>query len=152
MIMRRHSFNLSAPRSSLLARTCLIVLSLSSGLMAVQDPAQLQKLYDETLQQLQQSQDRKNQLANENTKLSERVAELEKELRATQLAASRTEFMQNQYAAFRSFMGRYPALLEHFKQFVGRSADGSTTLSIQPVEFYDREWPFSAAAALNEGL
>src|SRR5262245_57494403 len=74
------------------------------------DAAQLHKLYDDTLVQLQQSQDRKNQLANENAKLNERIAELEAQTRTLQIAADRAELMSAQYAAFRSFLIRYPAL------------------------------------------
>lgn len=127
-----------------------IVLTAASSIVVAQDAAQLQKLYDDTLQQLQQSQDRKNQLANENAKLVERITELETELRSIRAAAEREEFMRTRYQAFRDFVARYPAVLAHFVQYAGRGVIEDAQVTLQPIELYDRNWPFSAAT--EDGL
>lgn len=112
-----------------------------------QDAAQLQKLYDDTLVQLQQSQDRKNQLANENAKLLERIAELEKEVRSLRSAVDRAELMAAQYSAFRTFLVRYPALSANFTRYDDASAAPQPALPAPAYEFFDRNWPFSAITA-----
>lgn len=128
----------------------LPLLLLSARAAPGQDAAQLQKLYDDTLVQLQQSQDRKNELANENAKLNERIAELEAQMRTLQIAADRAELMAAQYAAFRSFLVRYPALRAHFSQYPGAAPTPEPELQYTRYEFFDRNWPFSAITA-NEG-
>lgn len=123
------------------------LLLLASSLCAAlaQDPAQLQKLYDDALVQLQQSQDRKNQLANENAKLVDRIAELEKEVRSLRAAVDRAELMSTQYSAFRSFLNRYPVLLANFSREANTPPEPPIA---QPrYEFFDRNWPFSAITA-----
>lgn len=129
----------------------VLALLLPCGVSQAQDAAQLQKLYDDTLVQLQQSQDRKNQLANENAKLNERVAELETQLRTLQIAADRAELMAAQYAAFRSFLVRYPALRAHFSQYPGTAPAPERDLQYTSYEFFDRNWPFSAISASEGG-
>ena len=119
-------------------------LVLYARIAAAQDAGELQKLYDDTLLQLQQSPDRKNQLANENAQLTDRVAALEAEIRSLRSATDRSEFMFSQYAAFRAFITRYPALLSHFGQYLQGAPENERDLS-GPFEFYDRNWPFSAA-------
>lgn len=124
-----------------------LFVALSAGLCEAQDAAQLQKLYEDTLVQLQQSQDRKNQLANENAKLTDRIAELEAEVRSLQAAAERSQSMAMQYSAFRTFLMRYPALRAHFSQYSGAPATPERELQLITYEFYDRNWPFSAISA-----
>jgi hypothetical protein len=126
------------------------ILGLAVSGAAAQDAAQLQKLYDDTLVQLQQSQDRKNELANENAKLVERIAQLEKEVRALRSAADRAELMAMQYSAFRTFLNRYPALLANFSQYGGTEPTPERTLPQTSFELFDRNWPFSALA-VSEG-
>ena len=124
-----------------------VFLGLATSGVAGQDAVQLQKLYDDTLVQLQQSQDRKNQLANENAKLTERVAELEKEVRSLQAAADRSELLAMQYSAFRTFITRYPALLANFSRYTGTETAPEQQVPTTNYEFFDRNWPFSAIAA-----
>lgn len=127
----------------------VLIVLLVAGASQAQDVAQLQKLYDETLVQLQQSQDRKNQLANENAKLTGRIAELEAEVRSLRASAERMQLMALQYSAFRTFLIRYPALRAHFSQYAGTPEAPERELQLTPYEFYDRNWPFSAIAATD---
>ena len=128
-----------------------LLMGLGVSGVAAQDAAQLQKLYEDTLVQLQQSQDRKNQLANENAKLLERIAELEKEIRSLRSAVDRAELMAAQYSAFRNFLTRYPALLANFSTYGGSEATPERSLPQTTYEFFDRNWPFSAITASGEG-
>lgn len=122
-----------------------VVLSgVAVGSAVAQDAAQFQKLYEDTLVQLQQSQDRKNQLANENAKLLEQIAELEKQVRTLRSAVDRAELMAAQYSAFRTFLTRYPALQANFSS---SEAAPERSLPQTSYEFFDRNWPFSALAA-----
>ncbi len=123
-----------------------ILLGSSVSLIFAQDATQYQKLYEDTLVQLQQSQDRKNQLANENALLTEKIAALEAEIRSLRAAADHAELMAMQYSAFRSFLIRYPALKAHFSTYAG-PPEVERELEAVPFEFYDRNWPFSAIAS-----
>ena len=114
-----------------------------------QDPAQLQALYDDALRQLQQSQDRKNQLADENAKLQARVTELEQQVKTLE-ASERTYFLRAHYAAWQTFMDRYPTLLGRFQSFMSSSGSGMST-SIVPIEFFDPNWPFSGVKVTSGG-
>lgn len=128
---------------------CFVLLgwSASASASAAQDPSQLQKLYDDALVQLQQSQDRKNQLANENAKLVERIAELENEVRSLRAAVDRSELMSTQYSAFRNFLNRYPTLLANFSRDSEAEATRDRAIPQTSYEFFDRNWPFSAITA-----
>ena len=94
------------------------------------DPAQLQKAYDDLLDNLKTAQERKNQLAEENRKLGEQVAELQKQLdrmkgeveqsrRSDAEQADRTFFLRAHYAAWQTFIRRYPEFYGRWKAFFG---------------------------------
>ena len=143
---------------ALLAPTVTLALTATSALAQGQ-PTQQQ--YEDALRQLQQSQDRKNQLADENAKLSEentqlkaRLGDLESSLRSAE-ASERIYFLRDHYAAWQTFMDRYPLLLGRFQSYL--TATNRTPLSTasaewvaQPLELFDADWPFSAAAKLAE--
>jgi predicted nucleic acid-binding Zn-ribbon protein len=135
------------PTPFLLLVLCLALLRSASA----QDAAQLQKLYEDTLVQLQQSQDRKNQLANENAKLLERIAELEKEVRSLRSLVDRAELMAAQYSAFRTFLNRFPALSANFRSHSEASNVPERPLPPAGYEFFDPNWPFSAITAGGGG-
>jgi septal ring factor EnvC (AmiA/AmiB activator) len=141
------------------------ILAFSSVLAATAAFAQqapTAQQYEDALRQLQQAQDRKNQLADENAKLADenaqlkaRLADLESSLRSAE-ASERIYFLRAHYAAWQTFMNRYPALLTRFQTYLG--ATDRSTLSTasaewvaQPLELFDAEWPFSAAATLPNG-
>lgn len=109
---------------------------------------QLKASYEETVRQLQQSQDRKNQLASENEQLKARVAELEAKLNAIDAQARQAEFLRGQYVAWQTFIERYPQLLKRFQRFAGFDTPPPTVATPEP--FFDPDWPFSAAARVEE--
>lgn len=112
------------------------VLLLTASLAFGQDtnnPEELKKMHAEAMVQLKAAQDRKNELAAENEKLSARVVELEKQLgdRDQQIAAfsERTWFLRSHYAAWNKFMDRYPQMKERWNAFMsGKVLDAPTTL------------------------
>lgn len=129
----------------------LLVLTLAASAATVRAEPTLEQLkasYDETVRQLQQSQDRKNQLANENELLKARVAELEGKLNAITAQARQQEFLRSQFVAWSTFLERYPLLLKRF-QMLARSGTESTSAT-PPEPFFDPEWPFSAAGRVDD--
>lgn len=141
------------------ARILAISVLCSAAALAQQAPTAQQ--YEDALRQLQQSQDRKNQLADENAKLAEenaqlktRVADLESSLRSAE-ASERIYFLRAHYAAWQTFMDRYPLLINRFQSYL--SATNRSSLSsasgdwvAEPLELFDVDWPFSAVATLVE--
>lgn len=75
-------------------------------------PEELNKLYDEAVSQLKAAQDRKNELAAENEKLSARIVELEARLASRDVEAAsfaeRTWALRAREAAWQRFIARYP--------------------------------------------
>src|SRR5258708_34992366 len=78
-------------------------------------PDQLKQMYQDTLAQLKSAQERKTQLAAENEQLKAKVAELEKQLAATQAKsaelekqaagfAEKTFFLRSHYAAWQELL------------------------------------------------
>jgi uncharacterized protein HemX len=85
-------------------------------------PEELNRKYQDSLAQLKAAQDRKNELANENERLSGRVADLEKQLdqakRQAATFAEQTFYLRAERAAWQAFLKRYPTLLELWKSFI----------------------------------
>lgn len=113
----------------MLLRACLwiwIIVAFSGGSHALaQDqnsPEELNRKYQDALAQLKSSQDRKNELATENEKLTARVADLEKKLeearRESANVAEKTFQLRMQYASWEAFLKRYPLLLQRWKLFI----------------------------------
>lgn len=113
----------------MLLRVCflmLTIIALSGGSRALaQDqnsPEELNRKYQEALAQLKSSQDRKNELATENEKLTARVAELEKKLeearRESANIAEKTFQLRMQYASWDAFLRRHPLLFQQWKVFL----------------------------------
>jgi len=86
------------------------------------NPDELNRKYQDALNQLKAAQDRKNELANENEKLKARIAELEKQAedskRTAATYADQTYFLRSHYAAWQGFIKRYPQLAERWKAFL----------------------------------
>lgn len=135
-------------RQTRLFAASLAVAVLSAPVRAEPTLDQLKASYEETVRQLQQSQDRKNQLANENEQLNARVAELEEKLTAINAQAMQSEFLRGQYVAWQTFIERYPLLLKRFRIFAGIGTPPAVVASPEP--FFDPEWPFSAAARVED--
>jgi septal ring factor EnvC (AmiA/AmiB activator) len=123
-------------------------------------PDQLKKMYDDALAQLKDAQNRKNELSGQNeklktanTKLTERVAELEKQLAAAggQVAqlkeeqagwAEQTFWLRSHYAAWQAFIRLYPRMGVRWEYYLGNSFPGN---GHEALGIYDPAWPFSAA-------
>jgi septal ring factor EnvC (AmiA/AmiB activator) len=115
-------------------------------------PDQLKQMYQDTLAQLKNAQERKTQLAAENEQLKAKVAELEKQLAATQAKsaelekqaagfAEKTFFLRSHYAAWQEFLRRYPRFQIRWKVFLENdvlSPHGDMPALVDP------EWPWSA--------
>ena len=114
-------------------------------------PEQLKQMYQDTLSQLKNAQERKTQLAAENEQLKTKVAELEKQLQANQARsadlekqaaghAEKTFFLRSHYAAWQEFLHRYPRLEIRWKLFL---EDEALTPRHDVAPFVDPEWPWS---------
>lgn len=83
---------------------------------------ELRRMHQEAVTQLKAAQDRKNELAVENEKLTARIAELETELaqKNIQIAgfAERTWFLRMHYATWNRFIERYPELKARWQAFL----------------------------------
>jgi septal ring factor EnvC (AmiA/AmiB activator) len=115
-------------------------------------PEQLKQMYQDTLDQLKKSQERKTQLAAENEQLKARIADLEKQLQSLQVHsadlqkqadgyAEKTFFLRSHYAAWQEFLRRYPRLQIRWKLFL---EDDALTPSQNTPPFIDPDWPWSA--------
>ncbi len=101
-----------------------LVVAFSGGVSLADDvkPDQLKKMYDEAVAQLQSAQDRKNELAMENEKLTAKLAEMQKQLDAAHANeitfAERTYQWRATQAAWEQFLKRYPVLLGQWEAFL----------------------------------
>lgn len=114
-------------------RVCIWVAGITlmaASLASAQDqttntPEELNRKYQESLTQLKAAQDRKNELATENEKLTARIAELEKKLedakREASTFAEQTFHWRSQVAAWETFLNRYPLLSKKWKLFMEKS-------------------------------
>ena len=115
-------------------------------------PEQLNQMYQETLAQLKSAQERKTQLASENEQLKAKIAELEKQIQASQTKitdlekqnsgyAEKTFFLRSHYAAWQEFLRRYPRFQIRWRVFLENdlpSPSDDMPLLIDP------QWPWSA--------
>ena len=130
----------------------LIVASLASPALAQDDrkPDQLRKMYDDALAQLKSVQDRRNELSQENEKLTAKLKELEAKVAAAEGelaslkkeaagAAEQTYFLRAHHAAWQSFMARYPDLVSKWRLYLGNP------LLLPQSTDADEAWPFDMA-------
>lgn len=91
-----------------------------------QEGGDLKKMYQDALAQLKESQDRKNQLASDNTKLAAQVADLQKQLAATKRQAAeyeqKTFSARSQFSAWTVFVETYPDIWERWRQYIANVA------------------------------
>ena len=87
---------------------------------------QVRRSYQDALAQLKGAQDRKNELATENAKLTARVAELEKQVDADREQsvgeAERTYLLRARAAAWEAFMKQEPQTLERWRAWLNADA------------------------------
>ena len=110
----------------------------------------LNKKYEDALAQLKAAQDRKNELATENEQLKARIAELERQAsehhRAAAEYAQNTFFLRAHYAAWQTFIDRYPQLRTRWRVFLEGGLLGQDELpegfDPSPLTSVDR-WPRS---------
>ena len=111
-------------------------------------PDQLQKMYDDALAQLKTAQDRKNELAVENEKLTARIAELTKNLEESRKQAAgyaeQTFYLRSHYAAWQNFVRKYPALRQRWIVFLEA---GLLDTPHDVSDIVDPDWPAFAAPA-----
>jgi len=122
----------------------LILLTAISSYAAAQQPSyqQLQSLYDDSLKQLAQSQDRKNDLAGENERLKARVAELEAQLvQLPRIQTADVGFYLRHYQSWKAFIRRYPALLDRFVAYMNQAVPVRESVG---EGLFDPDWPFSS--------
>ena len=132
-----------------------VVTCLGPPVRAQNQPNQedLSKKYEDALAQLKAAQDRKNELATENEQLKARIAEIEREAnehrRAAAEYAQNTFFLRSHYAAWQTFIERYPQLKTRWRVFLEGGLLGQDELpegfDPSPLTAVDR-WPRSFEA------
>ncbi len=104
---------------------------------------QLQQSYDEAMVQLKAAQDRKNELALENQKLTRRIAELEQQSADVKLKLevleNRAYFLREHYAAWHDFLRLNPPIAAMWSTFFNSIGNNHSLTDI----FGDGNWPFS---------
>jgi predicted nuclease with TOPRIM domain len=117
-------------------------------------PDQLKRMYDDTLSQLKDTQQRKTQLAADNEQLKAKVAELQQQLAAqqakmTELEKQRSElaerefYLQSHYTVWQQFLHQFPLLEMKWKSFI--NTDLATPRTDQPT-LLEPYWPAIAQA------
>jgi len=92
-------------------------------------PEQLKVMYDDAMQQLKAAQERKTQLATENEQLKAKVAELQKQLEASDAKsealrrdsakyADEANHLRAHYLAWQQFLHIYPSLRTRWEIFI----------------------------------
>jgi predicted nuclease with TOPRIM domain len=104
--------------------TIALILTLTSFSLA-QDQGNLEELnrkYQDALAQLKAAQNRKNELATENDKLTARLTDMQKQLddahRQSAAMAEQTFQLRSEHAAWQAFVQRYPKLAEEWRLFI----------------------------------
>lgn len=100
----------------------------TAGLARAQEqlnPEELNRKYQDALTQLKAAQDRKNELATENERLTARIAELEKQIdqakRESATFAERTFNLRVHYYAWQTFLKFHPVMQERWRIFLENS-------------------------------
>ena len=131
----------------------VLVLGFATGAMA-QDSGKTQdwqKMYEDASAQLRAAQDRKSELAAENTKLTARVADLEKGLQTAQdqvvqlrnqvdTFAEETYLLHSFYVGWEAFARSNPPVSEQLQAFLDQSLMGPQA---DLFTLCDRSWPLS---------
>ena len=116
-------------------------------------PDQMRRMYNDTLHQLQEAQNRRNELAAENDRLNAKVADLQKQLDAAQAKlgeeqrrsaefASRTIDLRTQSNLWHEFLAHDSALQRRWDAFVQDAAVAD--LPASGSDEIGANWPWSA--------
>ena len=138
-------------RRAAAAAAVVFVTTLINPSVFAQDqanPEDLNNKYQDALAQLKAAQDRKNELATENEQLKARIAELERQAdehrRAAAEYANNTFFLRAHFAAWQTFIDRYPQLKSRWRVFLEGGlldpGDLPEGLELSPLTSADR-WP-----------
>ncbi len=139
-------------RRAAVAAVLLVTTMMSSRVFAQDQPntEDLNNKYQDALAQLKAAQDRKNELATENEQLKARIAELERHAdehrRAAAEYANSTFFLRSHFAAWQTFIERYPQLKTRWRVFLDGGlldpGDLPEGLELSPLTSAQR-WPKS---------
>jgi cell division protein FtsB len=126
----------------------LIVASAAPAVVAAEGD-QYKKMYEDALNQLKAAQERKNQLAAENERLSQQIEAMKKEMASNSARleelkridadhAEKTFFLRMHYMAWQQFIGRNAELQAKWKSFIETTALGGPG---DVPELINRKWP-----------
>ncbi len=105
---------------------------------------QLKRMYDDAVTQLRAAQDRRNELAKQNEKLSSQIRDLQKQAQdakaETQTMAEQTFKMRLEYRAFQDFVKRYPGVDVRWRMFMRSDLLSRTDCILDQL---NSDWPFS---------
>ena len=105
---------------------------------------QLKRMYDDAVAQLRAAQDRRNELAKENEKLSGQIRDLQKHAQdaksEAQTLADRTYNMRLEYGAFHDFLKRYPGLDVRWRNFMCSDLLRDSECILDQL---NSDWPFT---------
>ena len=117
---------------------------------ASNNPDELKKSLADAMNQLKAAQDRKNELATENEKLKQKLAEQDQQMaelkRQTTEFAAKTWQFRSQLAAWEAFLQRYPNLLSRWKVFL--ASDPLSAPTTMP-DFEDVTAPSPQSATIS---
>jgi septal ring factor EnvC (AmiA/AmiB activator) len=136
-------------------RTCvwlIAALFLLAGTARAEDkpnPEQLKKAYDDTLAQLKEAQNSKNDLAKENEKLTKQLEDAKKQLASAEGQVEslkrevsdndqKTFYLRSYHAAWQNFLRAHPDLQLQWKLFLG---DDVLAVPQEPLPLIDPNWP-----------
>lgn len=114
----------------------------ASAVSAQPTGEQLQAMYDDAMRQLQQAQDRKNQLANENEQLKATIAELQAKVSAANAAADPTYTLRAQAATFEAFLSSDLSIAWRFQKFEEAEVPANGIRA----DLLGIDWPFRVAS------
>ncbi len=134
----------------------LAAVLLSTAVVFAQDeikPEQLKTMYDNALVQLKLAQERKNELATQNAKLTADIEALKKQAEADRNEllelrrhvaedADRSFFLRAHRAAWENFIKGYPQLMARWKAYLEAAPLGGSRSDLS--ETVDSNWPLSA--------
>ncbi len=129
-----------------MALTSVILAALAAPALAQEapKPEQLQKLYDDAMEQLKRAQNRNNELANDNAKLQKALVEARQ--RIDQLSDDADQFAERSYqlrqwrSAWNQFINQYPGLKWRWQAFMQSQALDAAAAPA----FLGDNWPFDA--------
>ena len=124
----------------------LLLLAICSPVLGDGDvnADQLKRMYDDAVAQLRAAQDRRNELAKENEKLSSTIKDLQKQAQdakaEAQTMAEQTFKMRLEYRAFQDFLKRYPGMDVRWRMFMRSDLLSGTECILDQL---NSDWPFS---------